>query len=173
MLIIFIVWTGGMAFTNTEFMIGTPEQVKNTDWSSSLRSLTLFNPNFSPLAGILGLGYFLHPCSIPISRSAAKPEHTKRDMFLGYFFVFISYVIIGTLGSIGFIGTDFTTYFEGNLGTATAGQVDQNCLNMFAYTDVAAFVLRSAIFLLIFSGYPLVHFFTYSIMLKLIFGERE
>lgn len=44
---------------------------------------------------------------------------------------------------------------------------------MFAYTDVAAFVLRSAIFLLIFSGYPLVHFFLYSIMLKLIFGEKE
>lgn len=111
MLIIFIIYTGGVAFTNTEFMIGTPGQVEETDWSSSLRTLTLSNFNFSPLAGILGLGYFLHPCSIPIVRSAAKPENTQRDMFLGYFFVFISYVIIGTLGSIGFVGTDFTAYF--------------------------------------------------------------
>ena len=42
---------------------------------------------------------------------------------------------------------------------------------MFNYSDVAAFVLRLAIFLLIFSGYPMVHFFAYSGLLKLIFGD--
>jgi hypothetical protein len=71
MLIIFIVITGVVAFTNTEFMIGSTEAAKETDWNSSLRTLTLFNSNFSPLAGILGLGYFLHTCSLPIVRSAA------------------------------------------------------------------------------------------------------
>jgi len=44
---------------------------------------------------------------------------------------------------------------------------------MFFYTDVPAFVLRLAIFLLIFSGYPLVHFFCASVMLKLLFGDVE
>lgn len=44
---------------------------------------------------------------------------------------------------------------------------------MFVYTDVAAFTLRLAIFLLIFSGFPLVHFFLFSILLKLIFGESK
>ena len=44
---------------------------------------------------------------------------------------------------------------------------------MFAYTDVMAFILRSAIFLMIFSGYPLVHFFLTQILFKLTFGEKE
>ena len=44
---------------------------------------------------------------------------------------------------------------------------------MFFYTDVPAFILRLAIFLLIFSGYPLVHYFCASILLKLLFGNVE
>ena len=112
MLIFFIVYTGINAFGNTEFMIGSSQEAQSsTDWSESLRTLTLTNSNFSPLAGILGLGYFLHTCSLPIVRSAANPDKTDRDMFLGYFFVFISYIIIGTLGYIGFVGFDFSSYF--------------------------------------------------------------
>jgi amino acid transporter len=159
MLIIFIIITGVMAFTNTEFNIGSAENASQTDWNTELRTITMANENFSPLAGILGLGYFLHTCSLPITRSAAKPENNPRDMFLGYLFVFISYIVIGSCGYIGFIGTDFTDYYVNHEATATAGQIAQNCLLMFDYLDVAAFVLRSAIFLLIFSGYPLVHFF--------------
>ena len=121
MLIVFIIFTGIMAFTNTEFMIGSAQVADSTDWSTGLRTLTMTNSNFSPLAGILGLGYFLHTCSLPIVRSAAKPENNDRDMFLGYLFVFISYIIIGTLGYIGFIGTDFSDYYVGNLGTDTEG----------------------------------------------------
>jgi len=159
MLIIYIIITGLMAFTNTEFDIGSAEDAKETDWNTSLRTLTMANQSYSPLAGILGLGYFLHTCSLPIVRSAAKPENNERDMFLGYLFVFISYIVIGSLGYIGFTGTNFSTYFVNHEGTATAGEIAQNCLNMFDYQDAAAFVLRLAIFLLIFSGYPLVHFF--------------
>ena len=121
----------------------------------------------------MGLGYFIHQCSLPIVRSAARPEKTDRDVFLGYFFVFISYIVIGVLGYIGFIGTDFTTYFAGVADSDLAGQIDQNCLNMFAYTDVAAFILRLAIFLLIFSSYPLVHYFLLSVLLKLFFGDAQ
>ena len=172
MLIIFIVVTGIIALTKTEFMIGSPEMAADTDWSENLRILMMTNTNFSPLAGIFGLGYYLHNCSLPIVRSARQPKKTKRDVFLGYFFVFISYILIGTLGYIGFIGVDFKDYFISNLGSPiTAGQIDQNCLNMFAYTDISAFILRVAILLLIFSGYPLIHFFLYSAHLKLFFGD--
>ena len=111
MLIIFIIVTGIKAFTNTEFIVGSTMSSESTDWSTGLRTLTMVNSNFSPLAGILGLGYFLHTCSLPIVRSAARPEKTDRDMFLGYFFVFISYLFIGTLGYIGFIGTNFSDYY--------------------------------------------------------------
>ena len=171
MLIIFIVVTGIIALTKTEFMVGSPEMAAETDWSENFRTLMMTNTNFSPLAGIFGLGYYLHNCSLPIVRSARAPEKTKRDVFLGYFFVFLSYIVIGSLGYIGFIGVDFKDYFIRNLGTATAGQIDQNCLNMFAYTDVTAFILRVAILLLIFSGYPLIHFFLYSAHLKLFYGD--
>ncbi len=124
MLIFFIVYTGISAFGNTEFMIGSADELKNTDWSDSLRTLTLTNSNFSPLAGILGLGYFLHTCSLPIVRSAARPEKTDRDMFLGYLFVFISYIVIGSLGYIGFVGVDFSNYYINTIDTETAGQID-------------------------------------------------
>ena len=76
MLIIFIVVTGIIALTKTEFMISTPEMAAETDWSDNLRTLMMTNTNFSPLAGIFGLGYYLHNCSLPIVRSAKVPEKT-------------------------------------------------------------------------------------------------
>ena len=173
MLIIYIIVTGIVAFKNTEFVIGTAESVSETDYSDSLRSLTLIGSNMAPLAGILGLGYFLHTASLPIVRSAKNPELADRDMFLGYFFVFLTYVIIGSLGYIGFMGTNFSAYFIKKVGSDTAGELDQNCLSMFLYTDIAAFILRIAIFLLIFSTYPLIHFFVYQMLIKLFFGEAK
>ena len=124
MLIVFIIYTGIVAFTNTEFMFGPADAIQNIDWKNDLRILTLMSPNFSPLAGILGLGYFIHTCSLPITRSAIRPQNNDRDMFLGYFFVFISYIILGTLGYIGFIGTDFFDYFLTREGTVHDGQID-------------------------------------------------
>ena len=124
MLIIFIIWTGIVAFTNTDYVVSSDDQEYTTDWTESLRTLVFVDSNFSPLAGILGLGYFIHQCSLPIVRSAANPEKVDRDVFLGYFFVFLSYITIGVLGYIGFLGTDFTEYFVGVEGTKTAGQID-------------------------------------------------
>lgn len=44
---------------------------------------------------------------------------------------------------------------------------------MFTYTDVPAFVLRLAIFLLIFSGYPLIHYIVSTSLIKLLYGDNE
>ena len=44
---------------------------------------------------------------------------------------------------------------------------------MFAYNDVAAFVLRLAIFLLIFSTYPLLSFFLNDMIMKLFFRNVD
>ena len=124
MLIIFIIMTGIIAMTNTEFMVGSAEDSMDTDWSEGLRTLTLYNSNFSPLAGILGLGYFLHTICIPMSRSAANPEKNERDFFLGYLFVFISYIAMGILGYIGFMGVNFSDYFIKSIGTSFDGQIE-------------------------------------------------
>ena len=86
--------------------------------------MQLYNSNFAPLSGILGLGYFIHTCSLPIVRSAAKPEKVDRDVFLGYLFVFLSYLLIGCLGYIGFVGYDFSDYFVRNEGTSLEGIID-------------------------------------------------
>jgi hypothetical protein len=44
---------------------------------------------------------------------------------------------------------------------------------MYKYDDVAAFILRIAIFMLLFSTYPLVNFFLKTILKNLFFRERE
>lgn len=82
------------------------------------------NANFAPVAGLLCAGYFLHVIGVPILRNAKEPKNNDRDLFLGYFFVFLSYLVIGVLGYIGFIGFNFAAYFEGNSTSATAGEIN-------------------------------------------------
>ena len=111
-LMIFIIATGIIAFTDTTFSIGSTADSNATKWKdSNERVLVMFNTNFSPLLGILCTGYFLHTCSLPIVRSSKNPDKVGRDMFIGYFLVFISYAIVGCLGYVGFMGTYFRDYF--------------------------------------------------------------
>ena len=71
------------------------------------------------------------------------------------------------------MGTYFTTYFEKYAKTSTAGQIDQNCLNMFNYDDVPAFILRIAILMMIFSSYPLLNSFLRNLTLILFFRKMK
>ena len=121
LLMLFIIATGVLAFSDTNFSIGSTEESNETNWKGNERVLVMVNSNFAPLLGILCTGYFLHSCSLPIVRSSKNPEKVGRDMFIGYFLVFISYVIVGTLGYIGFMGTYFKDYFYANKDKPTAG----------------------------------------------------
>ena len=94
-------------------------------------------------------------------------------MFIGYILVFFSYVTIGVMGYIGFVGTSFKSFFVNEEGTSSAGMISQNCLNMFDFKDVPAFVLRFAIFFLNFTTYPLLSFFINDLALKILFQSRE
>lgn len=87
--------------------------------------------------------------------------------------VFVSYAVCGTLGYIGFMGVDFAQYYIDHEGKPTAGQIDQNCLNMYPFTDISAFVLRLAIFFLLFSTYPLVAYFLYDLIKRLFLSGNE
>ena len=73
MLIGFIVKTGLVANTNTEFIFGTPESAKQDDWETEMRTLTLINSNIGPIMGVLCAGYFLHVIGVPILRNAKDP----------------------------------------------------------------------------------------------------
>ena len=168
MLIIFIIITGMQAIKHTDFIVGTAEESKHDDWESNMRTLTLVNSNIGPITGVLCAGYFLHVIGVPILRNAKEPKNNDRDLFLGYFFVFLSYLILGVLGYIGFIGVNFTPYFEAHWTALTAGGVDQNCMNMFSYKDGVAFVVRLSILLMILSGYPIIHYFTEKLLENLL-----
>lgn len=83
----------------------------------------MFNLNFAPLAGDLCTGYFLHTCSLSVLRSSKNPEKNGRDLFLGYFLVFISYSIVGLFGYIGFMGYNFREFFINEENEKIHGQI--------------------------------------------------
>ena len=172
-LMIYIIYVGIVAFTNTEFEIGSAAQADNTNWNDNLRTLVMFNLNFAPLAGDLCTGYFLHTCSLPVLRSAKQPEKNNRDLFLGYLLVWISYCVVGMFGYIGFVGFNFREYFLNEQNDPLSGQINQNCLLMFNYQQISAFFLRIFVFILLFSTYPLVQFFLTSMLLLLFWSKRE
>jgi hypothetical protein len=71
---IFIVAVGLFSLGNTNYHIvwsPTPEQknIQNSELMENMRNIFLINSNFTPLAGVLGIGYFLHPVSVPIVRN--------------------------------------------------------------------------------------------------------
>ena len=109
------------------------EESDYTIWTGDKRTLVLFYGNFPQLLGVLCAGYFLHTCSLSIVNSSKNPEKNNRDVFIGYLLVFISYAVCGSFGYIGFMGQEFSGYFIRHQDTKTAGQIDQNCLNMYEY----------------------------------------
>ena len=46
-------------------------------------------------------------------------------------------------------------------------------MNMFAYTDGVAFIVRLSIFLMILSGYPIIHYFTEKQLENLLFSGKN
>jgi len=67
LLIITIVSFGIYSFTNTDFTL-KPNQ---TDYDTTIRSVEMFSYGFPSLAGVLCVGFFLHPASIPILKNNA------------------------------------------------------------------------------------------------------
>lgn len=122
-LMAFIVTVGVEGFANTNYSFGSMAESNASDWLQPERTLVLFNLNFAPLAGTLCTGYFLHTCALPVLRQSKNPEKNNRDLFIGYFLVYISYSVVGTFGYIGFIGTNYASFFENEKDTNLAGQI--------------------------------------------------
>lgn len=171
MFILGIVCLAAYSFKSTTYQIGTTLENLSTPWQKihAVRTIVLFTANFSPLASILNIGFYLHTCAVPILRNAKKPENNSRNLFIGYTIVLFSYILIGGLGYYGFMGTLFNKYFVKEIGTKHSGQINQNCLDMFQYSAVLAFVVRLAIFMLLFSTYPMLNLFLRTHLLNLLF----
>jgi hypothetical protein len=68
-ILVFIISVGFYSIGNTKFRAVVMPEDRTLDLEYGYRQIYLFNSNFTPLAGVLGIGYFLHPVSIPIMRN--------------------------------------------------------------------------------------------------------
>lgn len=69
LLIITIVGFGIYSFTNTDFEL---KDIPEPDFNSKVREIEMFAYGFPSLAGVLCVGFFLHPASIPILKNNAR-----------------------------------------------------------------------------------------------------
>lgn len=107
-LIAFTVGYGILSLTNTNFKFEfSSASDPKTKGALDYHPLYMYNSGFSNLAGSLCAGYFIHQCSIPIIANAQFPEKNNRNIFIGYVMVFLCYIVMGTLGYIGFTGSTF------------------------------------------------------------------
>jgi hypothetical protein len=67
----------------------------------------MIGSHYAKLMGILGGGFYFHNISLPVIRGNKNPENNVRDVFIGYFLVFITYCLAGVLGYYGFVGSTF------------------------------------------------------------------
>ena len=138
-IITFTVGVGIFSMTNTDYTIHAADAHTGTPYVARIK---LFSLPYGPLMGILGGGYYFHNISLSVCRNARNPENNVRDVFLGYLATFLTYVLCGTLGYYGFIGSHFTEKIDKN-----DGAIEQNSLDMFDTSSPLATVIRICAFL--------------------------
>jgi amino acid transporter len=163
MIIVFIIVVGIIGLTNTHYVFELPAHVEPGE---TVHELKLFSSSFGPLLGILGGGYYLHNITLPIIRNAKNPENNVRDVFWGYFLVFVSYSVCGLMGYIGFSGSYFTD-------TLHQPQILSNCLLMFPSGDVVATIIRFCTFCQILAAMCLMFACQRGQIFLLIYGDAE
>ena len=107
----FILYTFFTSVSNTSYDF---QYLKN-EKDSNLRHLQLFGPDISKLCGMLPLGFFSHSLILPILKNNRNQENNKRDLFLGYLMVCVSYILLGIAGYIGFSGSSYDPELFGSV----------------------------------------------------------
>jgi len=79
-----------------------PAKEYETFGDGDIAIIPLFGGGYGSLMGILGGGFYLHNISLPIYQKSKNKDRTTKDMFIGFFVVFLSYVVCGVLGLYGF-----------------------------------------------------------------------
>lgn len=143
-MILLVISYGIYSLSTSEYEFKLTPLSENDKKCLKFSNIWLFNPAFSSLAGVLCAGYYLHQFAIPIVSNAKDPKKKLRDVFLGYFMVYLSYTILGVLGYLGFSGNHFYDKHKqleyGNV------KIEQNFLEMFEPSDLAAIFGRFMIF---------------------------
>ena len=63
--------------------------------------------------GILGGGFYFHNLSIPVIAKNPNPESNNKDLFFGYFLVFVTYSMFGIIGYLGFSSPTYEEFWDG------------------------------------------------------------
>jgi len=110
-----IIFMGFYSIANTSY-IYTPTEMADlpTDSGCYYGYISLSSKSFPPLMGIMAGGYYFHNVSLPVLKTSLHPENNHRDVFIGYFAVFVTYTICGVLGYYGFTGSEFSSYYLTN-----------------------------------------------------------
>ena len=90
-------------------------QYLKNEKDSKLRHLQLFGSDISKLCGMLPLGFFSHSIILPILKNNRYQENNKRDVFLGYSMVAVSYILMGISGYVGFSGSKYDPELFGSV----------------------------------------------------------
>lgn len=98
---------------------------------------------------MLGTNFYLHNVALPMCRNARYPANNARDTFIGFVLVYLTNIICGCIGYIGFSGYSFTS-MPGYKG------ITDNCLYMFSPTDIKATIARVCLFTSLISSTALV-----------------
>ena len=138
-----ILCIGFYSLSNTEYTFNITQYNEHVSSGAPYEAyINLASTNYPPLMGILGGGFYFHNISLPVIRNARNPEKNVRNILLGYFLVFITYVLCGTLGYFGFVGMAFEA-----MNPMGPKGIEQNCLNMFTPTSTLGTFMRVFVFL--------------------------
>jgi hypothetical protein len=173
-IISFICGMGFYSLSNTHYVFDEAsyyayheEWIQHPDDSGYEALLLLKNSKYSALMGILGGGFYFHNISLPVIRNARDPSKNSRDVFYGYFMVFITYIMCGILGYVGFVGYHFRSKdptFDGGL--------EQNCLNMFPIKSIPGTIARVCCFFQLLSVNALLFACERAQILLLVTGKQ-
>lgn len=139
LIICIIIGMGIYGFSNTEYVYNQDsfdKHVADTGNKPYEAFVAIFGTNYAVLMGILGGGYYFHNLSLPVIRNAKNPENNERDVFYGYFLVFLTYCFAGVLGYYGFLGDVFTDQKPSIDG------IEQNCSVMFKTASIVGTLMR-------------------------------
>lgn len=139
-LIIFVIYEGINALANGKTKFEVVFSGK-TEITTDVSKLLLMSNNFAAIMGTLSAGFFIHQCSLPIMQKAAEPEKNLSNVCKGYTAVLITYILVGVLGYIGFMSSDYE-----EVRNSDKGMIKSNFLQMYDYDDVKAIILRTLLF---------------------------
>jgi len=126
------------------------------DLGVSFDHVPQFDPDFPALAGVLTVSFFIHNCVLPIMKNQRYPEHNNRDLAIAFVLVGLTYATIGSLGYLAF--------------TSHGLPIPADFLNHFSENDKGAMVARIALFLQLFTVFPLIVYITRLQLFGYVFG---